>query len=273
MRPVAVVLFLLAFSAAAAAQSYYIKVVDPVQAQFTEEPHVVPLGVAGPGQSIDLIVDPTSGGPGNWEILRIDPESLPQGWSVRDSLVYESKLKAIIHIGPTTAPGQYTLKAWVEDEGNYHKMGNKTFTLTVDVSLDVFAVSVNPVEQQVGVQQPAIYYITIENKGSAGDSFEVTWSGLPLAWGVPKPRSMFIPHNSAKVVPVEIPTREPSVNKVALNVTSLSSPQLTWSRDVDLRVASSLWQDWKAAGQGGLLFPILEQPIYALLAFIANLIG
>lgn len=257
------------FALAGAPTAAYLTVLEPVEARLADGDSVR-SGVAGPGQHIEIVADRHVDG-ANWDRLVVAENTLPAGWSRQDSLVYESGMKAIIYIPADARDGEYSFYVKATDEGNYEGLGELTFTYTVSVSRELLGVQIEPAQLVTGVAQPAVYAIRIDNNSTASDTFEISSSGLPSEWRYK--RRVFVPHNAIAEAPYEIVSTEEGEYAPTITVRSLSSPFISQSKGVALVTRPSLLTDYQAAGRGLLVFPLVEQPIYSLIAFLANVLG
>lgn len=234
----------------------------------------VSLGVIGPGQTVSLSADAlvTEGGifgqGGRWDQLVIT--EAPPGWTWSDSLAYEQPLRAKITADPSTSDGLYVIRAAVVDFGDKEKIGgNVSFDVLVRVSRNVVGMDVAPLAVIAGAGQPAGYYVTVRNNGTANDVFEVTSSGVPL-WEFR--REVFVPAGGERTVVYEVVSEEEKELSILLRTRSLSSPLIFEEKGAKLYVRTDLIGDWRATGHGNLLFPLAEGPIYGLVGFLANLL-
>jgi hypothetical protein len=262
------------------ANATYLNIDEPIPAkELIENSSPLNIGVAGPGQTVYIVADrSTIGSDGQyhevgWDRLRII--DVPPGWTTEDSPWYETPMKAKIRIAPDAADGVYAFKAVAEDEGNLDGLGNITIEVNVTVSKNVFTVDIVPDEVESGVGEPAIYYIEIENAGAASDTFSITSTGVP-AWRFRKdvlvPHAMDVMLPARKIIPYEVVSNEETASDVYLNITSLSSDQITMGKTVKLRATPSLISDYRATDHGLLVSPLIEYPIYSLVAFLSKLL-
>jgi len=276
MRKLLVVLVLLAV----AANATYLNVKEPVPKEGMVENDTIFIGTAAPGQTVYLVAERATIGvlderihEVGWDTLMI--ENLPEGWVAEDSPLYETPMKAKIKIAPDAKDGEYTFKVKAVDEGNLDNLGNLTINVTVAVSKEVFSIDVTPTIVDTGVGQPAVYYIDIDNAGAASDTFSITSRGIP-AWEFRK--DVLVPHAievtlpARKTVTYEVVSNEEIEKEIFLNVTSLSSSQISKEMKVTLRAKPSLISDYKATGHGLLVFPLVESPIYSIIAFFSKLL-
>jgi hypothetical protein len=253
--------------------SFSITVLSPVDVGVGED-EVIDLGTIGPGQTVSILIDPivTTGGihgiGGTYDMAVA--EDLPKAWKSQESKLYQNPLQVTITADPDTAPGNYTAKIKVIDEFDGEELGNVTFRVKVEVTYDVMDFDVSPSHQVSGPGQPAQFRITIFNKASTSDVFQVSAEGA-RRWEFKKP--VFVPAKSSKEIFYEIVGAEEEDYKATVKVVSLASSRIADEENVTLSVQSNLFGDYKATNNGVVVFPIFELPIYALAGLIANLLG
>lgn len=253
--------------------SFSITLVSPVTAGVDEE-DVIDLGTIGPGQTVSILVDPivTTGGVhgigGTYD--QAVAEDLPPGWKSTDSKLYQNPLQVTITADPDAPEGDYTAKIKVIDEFNGEELGNVTFTVKIRVTWDVMDFDVSPGHRTVGPGQPAKFSITILNKASTSDVFEVSAEG-PKKWEFRK--QVFVSPKSTKTITYEIVGTEEEDYEATIKVVSLASSNIADEKNVTLSVQSNLFGDYSATNNGAVIFPIFELPIYALAGLISNFLG
>jgi hypothetical protein len=258
----------------------YLNIIEPITARDKiENSTPLNIGVAGPGQTVYIVAERATVGPDDkmhdpgWDKLTI--VDAPLGWTTEESPWYETPMKAKIKIAPNATEGLYTFKAVAIDEGNMKGLGNISIGIEVNVSKNVFTIDVTPSEVETGVGEPAVYYVNIDNGGAASDTFSISSSGL-AAWrfkeDVLAPHAIDTALPARKTIPYEFVSNEEVDTNVYINVTSLSSDQISVERQVKLRATPSLISDYKATDHGLLIFPIIEGPIYSLMAFLSKLV-
>jgi len=271
MRPALFLLAILASVSFAAAATW--AVIDPV-AKTLDNGQELDLGVAGPGQKIAVLSNRESGELSKnaanpsvalWD--RVMAENLPGGWMSEPSKFYETPFQTFITISPQAQDGEYTFALLTADE--YDGLSPVTVNARIRVSRDVLAASLSQTRESSGVQQPAFFYLTLSNTGSASDIFEVSPTGLPAKWA--EKRRVFVPHNAAVTLSYPVTATEGGSYAFWFNVTSLSSPLIHKRVDARLDAQTSIWNDAKAASHGLALFPFIGQPLYALIGALANL--
>jgi uncharacterized membrane protein len=231
------------------------------------------LGTIGPGQTIELRIDPivTTGGiygqGGQYDIAQVVYE--PKGWTSEQSLLYQKPLQIKITADKNAPPGEYYADIAVINENNGEELGNVSFRVKMNVTWDVLGLDVSPASVVVGPGQPAQYAITVTNKGAASDTYTVSSTGVKR-WEFVKP--IYVPARSSKMVEYEITGDEEVTYNPTIKVESVSSPNIHDERNVTFIVRSDLIGDYKAANHGTLLFPVFEAPIYGLAGFIGTVV-
>jgi len=234
----------------------------------------VSLGVIGPGQSLSITADAlvTEGGifgqGGRWDQLVIT--EAPPGWTWSNSLEYEQPLRVKVTAAGDAQDGLYIIRAAAIDFGDRERIGgNVSFAALVRVSRDVIGMEVSPTVVVTGAGQPAGYYVTVKNNGTANDVFEITSSGVPL-WEFR--REVFVPAGGERTVIYEVVSDEEKELGIVLRARSLSSPLIFEEEGAKLYVRTDLVGDYRAIGHGSLLFPLAEGPIYGVVGLLANLL-
>ncbi|MBI2445370.1 hypothetical protein HYV43_03215 [Candidatus Micrarchaeota archaeon] len=247
-------------------------VIDPVQ-KTLENGQSLDLGVAGPGQKIAILSNRESGelsknaaNPSEALWDRAVVENLPAGWTTEPSKLYETPFQTFVTISPAAADGEYAFSILTADE--YDGLTPVTVNARVRVSRDVLAASLSQARESSGVLQPAFFYLTLSNTGSASDIFEVIPQGLPAKWS--ERRRVFVPHNAAVTLSYPVTATEGGSYPFSFNVTSLSSPLIQQRVAAHLDARTSIWNDAKAASHGLALFPFISQPLYALIGALSN---
>ncbi len=262
-RIVALMIFLLGTVSA-------ILVVSPVEQEVNEQ-DIIDLGTIGPGQTISVLIEPqvTTGGiygeGGIYDMAVVT--SVPEGWSGKDSKLYGHPLQVTITAAPDAEEGHYSTKITVIDEFYGEKLDNVTFNARVTISYDVVDIDITPTYVRTGPGQPARFGITITNKGSTGDAFEIKSVGAKR-WEFT--RAVFVPPESSKTIYYEIVGEEEETYKTRISVESLASPIIHEEREVAVDIRAGIIDDLKATNNGVLIFPIFEGIVYAFLGLIAN---
>ena len=252
---------------------FSITVLSPVDVGVTED-DVIDLGSIGPGQTVSILVDHivTTGGVngigGTYDMAVA--EDLPKGWKSTRSKLYAKPLQVTITADPYATPGNYTAKIKVIDENNGEELGNVTFNVKVEVTYDVMDFDVTPSHQVAGPGQPARFQITILNKASTSDVYEVSAEGA-RRWEFTKP--VFVPAKSNRTIIYEIVGAEEEDYRATVRVVSLASSRISDEQNVTLSIQSNLFGDYRATNNGVIVFPIFELPVYALAGLISNFLG
>ncbi len=262
-------IFMFAFSASAV----------PVQmtAPFAQEINngdQVYIGTIGPGQTIDVRIEPivTTGGifnkGGQYDLAIVTKN--PPGWTFEPSQQYGKPLQVKITADKNAPEGMYNSDITIIDENNGEELGNVTFTLLTNITWDVMNMNVSPSHLTVGPGQPARFSITVYNTGSASDQFVVSATGAKR-WQFVKP--IYVPAKSSRTIVYEITAYEEEYYTPVIKVESVASPNIHEEQNVSFTVRSDLIGDFRATNQGTLLFPVFEAPIYSLAGLIAAVLG
>lgn len=252
--------------------SFSLTLTSPLRMEI-KDGDMVDLGRIGPGQTVSIEIDPiaTSGGVhgigGTFD--EAVAEDLPRGWSAKRSKLYQNPLQVTITADPDAAEGNYTAKMKVIDEFDGEQLGNVTFDVTVEITYDVMDFDVKPIYKEAGPGQPARFALTIDNKGSTSDVFQVSAIG-PKRWEFTKP--VFVPAMSSKTIFYEIVGQEEETYRATISVVSLASSIISDEENVTLSIKPSLLGDYKATNNGLTVFPIFQAPIYALAGIISSAI-
>ena len=225
------------------------------------------LGKVGPGESFYILANPnTTSASGNyinigWDTLQA--VNLPTGWSSQPSPHFGDPMKMKITVSPDAQYGRYTLEL---SALNFYSGENLTFFGYVNVTPDVFVLSVSPASLSSGIGQPANLYITINNTGISDDPFMITAKGLP-AWNVSD--EVISLHSTRNRFTYPIFQNEPGVYDFNLTVTAATSSLISKSYPVSFVVQESLLNDYDAVGNGIGLSPIIFEPAYAFMSAIS----
>ncbi len=235
------------------------------------EGDTIDVGTVGPGQTVSILIDPnvSTGGihgiGGKYD--QAVAENLPLGWTSLDSKLYQDPLQVRITADPDAPEGNYTYRVKMIDENNGEGLGNLTFIVKERITYDVMDFDVSPSSLTVGPGQPARFAITISNKGSTSDVFQVNATGAKR-WEFKKP--VFVPAQSTRTIYYEIVGTEEQTIQPTINVVSLASGRIAAQKNVTLSVRSDLLGDYRATNNGVLVFPIFEAPIYSLAGLLSN---
>ncbi|MBU0591171.1 hypothetical protein KKF81_04985 [Candidatus Micrarchaeota archaeon] len=253
--------------------SFAVNIISPVN-QDVKNGDIIDLGAIGPGQTVSFLIDPivTSGGVhdigGTYDTAQAT--GLPVGWSSEKSKLYQNPMQVTITAAPAAPEGMYYANITIMDEYDGEQLGNVTFIAKVRITWDVLEVDVSPDYYEVGPGQPARFSITVTNKGSASDVFQISSVGAKK-WEFQKP--VFVPAKSSKVIYYEIAGYEEEVYTPKIKVVSLASDIISSEKNVTIAVRSGLFGDYRATNNGAVVFPIFELIIYSFAGIISNLIN
>ena len=246
----------------------YLGVIAPVSTTLYNSQSIY-LGKVGPGESFYVLATPNTTNINGtyvnigWDTLQA--VNLPSGWSSQASPLYENPMKMKITVSPNAHYGIYKLEIRAVNVQNYSGLGNLTFFGSVNVTPDVFGVSVSPTASSSGIGQPTNLYITINNTGISDDPFIIRAEGLP-AWNVSE--EVISLHSTKNTFIYPIFGNEPGVYGFNLTVASATSSMLTESYPLKLTVQESLFNDYNAVGNGIGLSPIIFEPAYVFMSAI-----
>lgn len=269
MKPV--MLFALAVLLAGAVSA--ITVISPVETEVHER-DIIDVGTIGPGQTISVTIEPEvkeggkfgSGGYYDQAIVT----SVPEGWNSENSKLYGTTLNPLqitITAAPDAEEGYYHATVSVVDEFYGDELDNVTFSVRATISYDVVDISIEPEYIKTAPGVPATFGITITNKASTGDAYQIKSEGVKR-WEFD--RSVFVPAKSSKTIYYEIVGDEEETYKSVISVESLASPIIHDEKEVTVDIHSSIADDLKAINNGVLIFPIFEGITYAFLGLISN---
>jgi hypothetical protein len=248
-----------------------LQVVEPAVKEISDGDTIF-IGTIGPGQTISIGIHPKvyTGGKfgegGRYDYATVD--KLPTGWKGKNSKLYGDPLQVEITAEKNAPEGEYTAEITVQDEDNGEKLGQVKFKVKIKIVHDVLDVDVTPTSMTVGPGQPARFAITITNKGTASDVFNVKADGVER-WIFEKP--VHVPKMSSKTIVYEITESEEETYFPVISVVSTSSPLIHQEQSVVFKVQPDLLSDFKATNHGILIFPIFEAPVYSLAGLISNL--
>ncbi|MEW6748517.1 MAG: hypothetical protein AB1295_02315 [Candidatus Micrarchaeota archaeon] len=252
--------------------SFSMNLVSPAVNDLADGDHI-DLGTIGPGQTVYIQIDPSvsEGGihgiGGRYdEALATD---LPRGWKSEGSKLYQDPLQVTITADQDAPEGDYIAVVTVIDEGNGEELGNVSFNVKVHITWDVMDFDVSPAYKVTGPGQPARFSISVTNKGSTSDVFQVSTTGAKR-WEFVKP--VFVPAKTTKKFYYEIVGEEEEYYSSTVKVVSLASPNIADEKNVTLLVESNLLGDYRATNNGVVVFPIFEAPIHATAGLIAAVV-
>ena len=250
------------------ASASYVNIIEPYNITIQNNGSVY-LGKVGPGQTFFVTISAsTMGTPGN--ILNLGwnkfvAADLPPGWTAQNSSLYNPTLSTKITVDPNSSNGTYTFNLTAINIGNYSKIGSIRFKAYVNVTPDVFVLSVNPTSISAGPGEPASVYVTINNTGVSDSPFVISSQGLP---GVNSTQIVIALHNTTQQFVYGMYENEPGLYNAKLKVSSISSSRIYKETGVSLNIVASVPNDFEALGQGALAFPIIYEPAYAIMYLI-----
>lgn len=229
------------------------------------------LGKIGPGQSFYISASAdTLNASGTyvkiaWDTL--NATSLPSGWTSQASPLYADPMKMKITVPADAQNGTYKMQITAIDLQNYSRVANVTFSAYINVTPNVFSLSVTPTAIEVGPGQPTNLYVTINNTGVSDNPFIISAQGLP-AWNVTD--SVIALHLTQSQFVYPIYVGEPGVYSFNLTVSSSASQLIRQSYQIHLTSHASVTNDYDAVGQGILLTPVMYEPAYAFMLFLGQ---
>jgi len=267
----ALLLSLLSF-VCAYASSTYLAVQGPVQSTLYNNGSIY-LGKVGPGESFYILANSSTinstgsyVGPIGWDSLTAS--NLPSGWSSQSSPLYQNPMKMKITVSPSTPNGNYSFLIHAINVQNYSGIGNLTFTARINVTTNVFDLQVSPQKIYSGIGQPTDLQVMINNTGISDDPFIISAKGLP-AWNLSD--QVISLHSKANTFTYPIFQNEPGVYNFNLTVSSSTSPLISKSYPVTFYVNESIYNDYKAIGQGAVLSPFIFEPAYSFMSLLSYL--
>jgi hypothetical protein len=243
-----------------------IEILAPVNKE-VKNGDVIYVGAIGPGQTLTVLINPkvTTGGifgkGGDYDNAIFT--AFPEGWKAYGSKFYGRPLQVMITADKNAAEGDYFANITVIDEHGAEQLENITFTIKINVTWDVLNVDVSPEVANVGPSQPARIYITVTNKGTASDTFEITGAGVKR-WDFTK--NLYVAAGSSKRIVWELVGNEEETYNANIKVVSLSSPSIIkYEKNITVNVIpQSVLSDYKATNNGIIIFPLLENLVYSL---------
>ncbi len=248
----------------------YVKITQPFNTTVYSSNSVVYLGKDGPGQTFYVTISAattnSSGAlnPLGWN--KLVATGLPAGWIAQNSSLYNPTLSVKITPSASAANGTYRFNITAVNIGNYSKLGALSFVAEVNVTPDVFKLGVSPGTAYVTTGQPTSIYVSINNTGVSDSLFLISLSGLP-AYNITQ--SVIALHHTTETFTYPVTLSEPGVYKVNINVRSVASALISKQTNVTIVTEATLLNDYKAIGSGITAFPIIYEPIYAVMYLIS----
>ena len=247
----------------------YLSILGPVSGTLHNGDGIY-LGKVGPGESFYVSASATTTNATGYVVNigwdQLEASSLPNGWYSQPSRLYENPMQIKVTVPPTAVNGTYNITLEAINVQNYSKLGNLTVTAYVNVTPNVFNVSVSPTVIQSGIGQPTNLKVVINNTGISDDPFNINLYGLP-AWNLSDQVVQLHLSKSSYVYPVYV--NEPGQYNFNLTVDSSTSPSLRRSFPISLTADATLGNDYKAVGQGVILSPVIFDPSYELMLFLS----
>jgi len=249
-----------------------IHVLEPVDAEVNEADAIY-IGEIGPGQTISILMDEEVETGGKYGIGGIyDLASfgkVPEGWHGIKSKLHDHPLHVALTADPEADEGSYLAQIVVADENNADGLGNVSFWVKVDITHDVMDADIEPAEIKTGPGQPARFELTIKNKGSTGDTFEISSIGAKR-WEFE--RTVFVPAKSSKKIYYEIVANEEETYNAQISIKSSAGPTIIHEdKNITVDIRSDIIGDMKATNNGVIIFPIFESLIYSFFGLISNI--
>lgn len=232
------------------------------------------LGKVGPGQTFYVTISANTinstgkAFPYGWN--KMVATDVPPGWIVENSSLNGAVLSIKIDPSPNAQNGTYSFNLTAINLGNYSHLGAVEFQALINVTPNVFNLQITPTNVSTGPGQPASIYVTINNTGVSDSPFVIRMYGLP-AFNITKP--VIALHHTTETFSYPIYENEPGVYHAQLNVTSGSSPLVYKKSNVTLSIQLSLLNDYRAIGQGAIAFPVIYQPVYAVMYIIGQILS
>lgn len=256
-------------SLAVLSSASYVNMTEPYSAMIMQNGSVY-LGKVGPGQTFYITISAattnSTGAPIaiGWDELFAS--SLPNGWITQNSPLYGAYPSVKVTIAPQEPNGTYTFNLTAVNFGNYSKVGAIKMRAYVNVTPDVFKLSVSPSSVTAGPGEPSSIYVTINNTGVSDSPFSITVHGLP-GWN--SSRTVIALHSTTGQFAYPIYENEPNVYHLQVYVSSVSSPLIYKQSNITLTTKATLAGDYSALGQGTLIFPIVYAPAYSVMYIIS----
>ncbi len=256
----------------ATASSPYLKVIEPFNATLHNGGSIY-LGNDGPGQPFYITaLANTTNATGTliykgWNFM--NATDVPPGWVVVNSSKFLYSMAVELTPAPNAKPGIYSFNLTAVNIGNYSKLGHVRFTAYINITPNVFKLSVSPSILSSGPGQPKSIYVTINNTGVSDSPFEISVRGLPA---FNRSIEVIALHHTSRGFAYQVFENEPGSYKATMYVDSVDSPEVHEETNITLTVKASIQNDYNALGYGSNAFPIVYEPAYAVMYFI-NLIA
>lgn len=251
----------------------YVNIIQPFNTTIRTQNTTVHLGKDGPGQTFYITISAaTTNSTGALNSLgwnRFAVSGLPQGWIAQNSSLYNPTLSVKITPAPYAQNGTYSFNLTAINIGNYSKLGALRFSATVNITPDVFILGVKPATVSSGAGLPQNIYVTINNTGVSDSLFSIGLSGMP---GRNITNTVIALHNTSRTYTYPIEVSEPGRYVINIDVRSISSPMRVFKEtNVTFIALANLPSDYSAIGSGIDAFPIVYEPLYAIMYLISKL--
>lgn len=177
----------------------YVNITEPYRVTIMQNGSLY-LGKVGPGQTFYVTISAaTTNNTGALVALGWDElyaSSLPVGWLTQNSPLYGTYPSVKVTVAPQAPNGTYTFNLTAVNFGNYSKVGAIRMRAYVNVTPNVFSLSVSPSMISAGPGQPYPVYVTINNTGVSDSPFVITVHGLP-GWNISTNRDSAAQHSRA----------------------------------------------------------------------------
>ncbi len=259
-------------SAMALSNATYLGIIGPSSATLANG-QSIHLGKVAPGESFYILASATTTNASGFTVNigwdQLTAPVLQSGWSSQPSPLYANPMKLKVTVPSNAAYGTYNMT--IRAVNLYHNtenysLGNLTVTAYVNVSPDVYNITVSPTMINSGIGQPTNIYINVNNTGISDDPFKINAYGLP-AWNLSDQVVVLHGHRSTYIYPVYV--NEPGTYNFNIDVNSTTSPSVSTSVPVTIVAQASLLNDYSAVGQGVILSPVILEPSYELMLFLS----
>jgi hypothetical protein len=249
----------------------YVNIIEPYNVTVQNGAGVF-LGKAGPGQTFYITISEVTKNSTNYTFdqgwNKLVASEMPNGWLAKNSSLYTTYPTVQVSVAPYAVNGTYAFNLSAVNVGNYSKLGSVNFRAYVNVTPNVFNLSASPISLSAGIGQPASIYVKINNTGVSDSPFNISMEGLP-AWN--SNSTVIALHSTTQSFVYSIYASEPGVYHPILRVSSVSSPLIHKQTNITLTVAASIPNDYSALGEGTLAFPVIYEPVYAIMYLISVL--
>ncbi len=251
--------------------SYSLSFIKPINSVI-EPNNTYYIGTMGPGQAISVLTENkiTTGGIYNEGGLYdyADVFQLPENWTYKPSPLFSNPLQVILTSPPYVKEGRYKIGIVLVDDGFREKLENYTFYVLINITYDIFSVSLDSLHYSVGVKQPLYLNLHIKNKGDVGDIYIVE----AISENNYIYKEYFIPARSTKDVTLDLRYLSRGKKHIVIHVWPKSSDMLTSEYLVDVDVKGSFKSDFSALTKGIIVIFPHEDIIYTFLSMFSGLV-